>query len=409
MAHDCRRSVVVATAFAALALGVVPLPAAAEAPSGHADVGVALAWQRSALRTIYTESATPVPSSALYLGFTSLAVDDAVHTARGRRHASASAAAAVAAHDVLLAYFPASAGNLDADLTTSLAAVPDGPAERRGITIGRAAASRMIASRVGDGRNATVVYRRDPAPGIWQPPPSGMAVPWLGFVKPLVLQQTISVDGPDPLDSAAYAADFNEVKRLGSANSTERTATQTETARFFSANPILQLREALLLRLDRQPLSLARTTRLFAQLDAATADALIQGWRIKYDFGFWRPFQAIAGAAADGNDATTADPSWAPLVPTPPYPDYLSGHALVVGAFTAIVGPTIGVRPALRLHSSVTGTDRTYLSLGALEQDAFGARIWLGFHFRDAMDDGYRVGHLSGRLVRVHYAPARKV
>ena len=103
-----------------------------------------------------------------------------------------------------------------------------------------------------------------------------MAVPWLGFVKPLVLRTRITVDGPDPIGSAAYAADFDEVKRLGSATSTERTAAQTATAKFFNANSVLQLRQALLDHLERNPLSLARTTRLFAALDAATADALIQ-------------------------------------------------------------------------------------------------------------------------------------
>jgi hypothetical protein len=407
MASHRLRAAVLATAFAALMLGVVATPADAGTPSGQENAAVALFWQRNALRTVFAEAATPVPSSALYLGFTSLAVDDAVRTAGGRRHVSAPAAAAVAAHDVLIAYFPASAANLNADLTTSLATIPDGPAERRGTAIGRAAAAKMIASRVDDGRNASIVYSRAPAPGIWQPPPTGMAVPWLGFVKPLVLRHAVSVDGPDPIDSAAYAADFNEIKRIGSVNSTERTAAQTEIARFFSANPILQLREALLLRLDSHPLSLARTTRLFAELDAATADALIQCWRLKYDVGFWRPFQAIPAAATDGNDATTADPTWAPLLPTPPYPDYLSGHACVVAAFTSTVGPVLGDRVALRLHSSVTGTDHTYRNLRALESDAFMARIWLGFHFRDAMDDGYRLGHLTGKLVKNQYIQAR--
>jgi hypothetical protein len=390
-------------------LGVVATPAVAGIPSQEA-AGIALDWQRTALRTVYTEAATPVPSSALYLGFTSLAMDDAVRTARGRRHASAAAAAAVAAHDVLVAYFPASAAKLNADLTTSLAAIPDGPAERRGTAIGRAAATKMIASRVDDGRNANVVYRRDPAPGVWQPGPTGMALAWLGFVKPLVLRHAVRVDGPDPINSAAYAADFNEAKRVGSENSTERTAAQTQTALFFSANPILQLREALLLHLDSHPLSLARTTRLFAELDAATADALIQAWRLKYDLGFWRPFQAIPAGAEDGNDATTPDPAWKPLLATPPYPDYVSGHAVVVGAFTSTVGPILGNRVPLRLHSSATGAgpDRSYPSLRALEADAFIARIWLGFHFRDAMEDGYRVGHITGKLVKGQYMRALK-
>jgi hypothetical protein len=362
---------------------------------------IALDWQRTALRTVFTDVPTPIPASALYLGFTSLAVDDAVGAARGES-ASGSAAAAAAAHDVLLAYFPAAATSLNADLATSLSAIPDGRAERKGIEIGQAAAATMVASRKGDGRDSQHPYSRDAKPGVWQPPPTGMAVPWLGFVKPLVLAKPIPVDGPDPIDSAAYAADFNEVKRLGSRTSTERTTAQTETAKFYSANIVLQLREALIDHLDSHPLSLGRTAQLFAALDAATADSLIQAWRLKHDIGFWRPFQAIPAADTDGNDATEADPQWVQLLEpaNPPYPDYLSGHAVVVAAFTSTVGPVLGNDVSLTISSAATNTDRTYPSLSAIEKDALPARIWLGLHFRDAMDDGYSLGHLTGKQVR---------
>jgi len=232
-----------------------------------------------------------------------------------------------------------------------------------------------------------------------------MAVPWLGFVKPLVLRNTVSVDGPDPIDSAAYATDFNEVKRVGSATSSERTADQTETAKFFGVNPVVQLRLALLDHLVSHPLSLARTTQLFAAVDAATADALIQAWRLKFDIGFWRPFQAIPAGDTDRNDATTADPAWKPFIETlpsgttPPYPDYVSGHACVVGAFTAAVRPVLG-DVSLSIPSLVTNRpERTYPNLSAIEDDAFMARIWLGIHFRDAMEDGYRIGHETGKQV----------
>jgi hypothetical protein len=388
---------------------LVTTPVAATAKdSGSEDLGasIALDWQRIAQRTMFKDSqpATPVPASPLYFGFSSLAVDAAVTSARGQG-TSASAAAAVAAHDVLVAYFPAFTAKLDADLATSLSRIPDGRAESSGIEIGRAAAKKMVASRLDDGRNSQHPYSRDAAPGVWQPPAAGMAVPWLGFVKPLVLPKPVSVDGPDPIESAAYATDFNEVKRVGSATSTDRTDAQTKTATFFSVNPVLQLRGALLDHLESHPLSLARTTRLFAALDAATADALIQAWRLKYDTGFWRPFQAIPAADTDRNDATTADPTWKPFIEaltppgtTPPYPDYVSGHACVVSAFTATVRPVLG-DVSLSIPALASDTKRTYPNLSAIENDAFMARIWLGIHFRDAMEDGYRIGHETGRQV----------
>lgn len=397
------------TAAVLLASLLVATPVTATAKdSGFDDdsPSVALDWQRIALRTMFTDSQppTPVPASPLYLGFTSLAVDDAVGTAIGKS-ASASAAAAVAAHDVLVTYFRASTANLDTDLAKSLSAVPNGRAERDGIEIGKAAAAAMVASREDDGRNTEHLYKKAHKAGIWQPPATGMAVPWLGFVKPLVLRNTVSVDGPDPIDSAAYATDFNEVKRVGSATSSERTADQTETAKFFGVNPVVQLRLALLDHLVSHPLSLARTTQLFAAVDAATADALIQAWRLKFDIGFWRPFQAIPAADTDRNDATTADPAWKPFIETlpsgttPPYPDYVSGHACVVGAFTAAVRPVLG-DVSLSIPSLVTNRpERTYPNLSAIEDDAFMARIWLGIHFRDAMEDGYRIGHETGKQV----------
>ena len=392
--------------------GLVGGPATASLP-GHdrakrAAAQIVLDWQRIALRTVFTETATPIPSASLYLGFTSLAVDDAVRTASGsgkasgeHGRASAVAAAAQAAHDVLAEYFPTAKAKLDADLATSLAAVPSGKAKASGIRVGQRAARDMIASRVGDGRGAAITYSKNPAPGVWQPPPppGGMLLPWLGFVDPLVLRRSVRVDGPDPITSAAYAADFNEVKRIGSLVATDRSAHDTETARFFNFNAILQLHEALIRHLEESPLSLPRTARLFAAIDAATADALIQGWRLKYDYGYWRPFQAIPAADTDGNPATAADTNWAPLLTAPPYPDYVSGHALITGAFAGSVREFLGDDVPLLLRSTPPLAERRYSKLSAIEDDAFMARIWLGFHFRDAMDDGYQVAHTTARHV----------
>jgi hypothetical protein len=401
------------TAATLLASLLVATPVTATAKDlGSEDLGasIALEWQRIAQRTMFVDSqpATPVPASPLYFGFSSLAMDAAVTSARGQG-TSASAAAAVAAHDVLVEYFKPSRTKLDADLVTSLSKIPDGRAKRSGIEIGEAAADTMIASRLNDGRDAAPVYNKAQQAGIWQPPATGMAVPWLGFVKPLVPRSTVTVDGPDPIGSAAYAADFNEVKRVGSATSSERTAAQTVTANFFSVNPVLQLRVALLDHLVSHPLSLARTTRLFAALDASTADALIQAWRLKFDIGYWRPFQAIPAADTDRNDATTADSSWKPLIDTllpgtttprttPPYPDYVSGHACVVGAFIETVKPVLG-DVSLSVPALVSSTKRTYPNLSAIKDEAFMARIWLGIHFRDAMEDGYKIGEGTGKKV----------
>ena len=360
----------------------------------------AVAWQRIAIRTVYTEAGLAIPVGSLYLAFTSLAVYDAAREGQRHGRVAATVAVATAAHDVLWEYFPGSRQALDADLAAMLATLPAGWKGDVGAAIGEAAADEMIASRVDDGRNdPTVVYDRDPAPGIWQPPPGGlMLAAWLGFVDPVVDVAPVALDGPDPLTSPAYAADYEEVRTLGSTTSTARTNEQTAIARFFAANSVFMYRDALCRYLDAEPQGLLPVTRLFARIDAAVANSLIQTWRLKFDVGFWRPFQAIAGATTDGNPATTPHPTtWAPLVPNPAYSDYTSGHAAVTAPFAQVVRQTLGDNTPLVLRAG--DLERRYSTLSALEHDALHARIWGGLHFRDAMEDGYYLGHVTADRV----------
>lgn len=390
-------------ALTSLALVAAPLavasttaaPAAAEGPPA---ASIAVDWQQIAVRTVFRETTTAPPLGALYLSFTSLAVHDAATEGQRYGRAAASAAVAQAAHDVLWTYFPASRANLDADLSATLAQVADGDKEDRGVAIGAAAAADMIASRIGDGRgNASIVYTKAPGAGVWQPPATGMALPWFGFVKPVIDVPAVQLDGPDPLGSAAYATDYNEVLRVGrdTADPADRSAEETAIARFFNGNatdnPVVIYREALCRYLDGEPLGLLPTTRLFARIDAAQATAFIQTWRLKYDVGFWRPFQAISGQYDDGNAGTTPLPGWAPLIPNPAYSDYTSGHAAATAPFAEVLRQKFGDDTTLTLAWG--GQQRTYTSLTALEHDALNARIWGGLHFRDAMDDGYYLGH----------------
>lgn len=389
-----------------LAVSVAGPATTAVAADGPLASSIAVSWQRTAIRTIYAEQGLAPPAGGLYLAFTSMAVHDAA--VEGQRHGTHAAAAAVAtaAHDVLRSYFPTSGTALDRDLATSLAKVPDGKKEASGKAIGAAAATAMIASRVGDGRNdASIVYAKAPALGIWQPPATGMALPWLGFVKPVVDIDPVVLDGPDPITSPAFAQDHEEVRMLGSnattAPPTNRTPEQTAIAQFFSANPVPVYRDAVCTVLENEPLGLLPTTRFFARVDAAMAMSFIEAWRLKYELGYWRPFQAIAAAGVDNNPGTLPHPvTWVPLVANPAYADYPSGHAQATSSFAQVLRQTLGENTALVLKSG--GTTRSYTTLSALEHDAFHARIWGGLHFRDAMDDGYYLGHTTAdRVMRV--------
>jgi len=214
-----------------------------------------------------------------------------------------------------------------------------------------------------------------------------------------VVHKQVEVGGPDARTSTAYAAQFQEVKSLGSDVSATRTEDQRQTALFFNSNSATMVGDALVRYVESHPMSLPDTARLFAAVHAAMTDSLIQCWRLKRDVGFWRPSQAIHDAELDGNPATTDQDSWKPLVPNPPFSDYVSGHGCLTGPAVEVIRRTLGETTPLELISVNSPTHRTYPTLRALEKDAFNARIWSGLHFRTAMRDAYHIGHLTARRV----------
>jgi PAP2 superfamily len=405
-----------------LTVGLIT-PALVAAPSQaagvRADPAVITRWNTIAGRTIYTENATPVPVGSLYFGFVSLAVYDAVVAIEGRYEpylkqpkvrakASSQAAAATAAYEVLRYYFPASAANLASDYADSLRSIPDGRAKVRGTNVGRHAAQLLIQARANDGRGANIQLTVKPAPGVWRPTPDALApmlAPWLGFVVPLALRspKQFRLPGPDPITSKAYARDFAEVKAKGALAGSTRTAAQTETALFWSANAVLQYEAALRGQVAERGMDIADSARAFALLSTSMADALIACWRSKYDYAYWRPITAIRLAGTDGNPATDADANWAPLVQTPPYPEYVSGHASITGAATGTFSYLFGPRSLdLDIPALLTTTSRHFDSAAALDAETMNARIWLGLHFRKAMTDANRLGHRTARWTIGH-------
>ncbi len=428
MMHRRTLAAAVSVALAALVpLGPMTTPSAAPA-SGHARggqeaaVSTLLDWQLIALDTIFVDglivlppvpnpppapAPVPVPVGTLFLGYTGLAVNDAVQAAR-RRHASSSAAIAQAAHDVLANYLPNTQANLDEALEATLEAIPDSRAERKGIRIGRKAAAELIASRVGDGfGDPQYIYALDGTqPGIFAPvgppPAGGMLAPWLGHVDPLVLPRHVRVDGHPALTSKEWVRDFKEVKKYGSLTATgPDTARRQAVAAFFYVNSVVASERALVEYLRTHPMRLERAARMFAVMNASMADAIRNIWLLKLEVGFWRPSEAIVRADEDGLDATVPDVNWKPYRATPPYSEYASGHAVVTGTFAETARRYLGNRVPLHLVSvpvpspGVTPPDRRYRTLSALEHDAFHARIWAGIHFRDAMDDGYYIAHTT--------------
>jgi hypothetical protein len=405
-----RRAVVAA---ALLVTAAAPSAAAAHPPDRpRGDPGVVLTWNAIAWRTIGVEGEKPPPVAQLHLGLVSAAVYDAVVTAVDAGAAS-DVAAATAAHDVLVAHFPASRAALDADYDAWLGGVPDGEARRTGQEVGAEAAAALVADRADDGRDAPITLPRpaDPPAGMWVPTGNGeMTAPWLGFTDPLVVDPAgqFATDGADPLDSEEYAADLAEAASMGSATSTARTAEQTALALFWSDNPVRQYQDAMRDRAVRQRMDIVETVRMFAAANSAGADALITCWRVKYDTPFWRPVTAIQQADRDGNPATAPDPGWTSLRPAPPYPENPSGHGCVSSAVAGTLEGLFGRGQVdMAVHSAVTDTTRAYDDADTWVDEVVDARIWLGIHFRDAMDDSREIGSGVAEAVLDEYGGGR--
>ncbi|MDN3026744.1 vanadium-dependent haloperoxidase [Streptomyces sp. S.PB5] len=408
------------TGLTALSLAAVPwASSSAAAPGLTPNAEVITDWNLTAVKVIAEDAQRPAGEPFLWYGFVSAAVYNAVvgiegryaeykWDVRGPRHASSEAAAAAAAHRVLLTYFPASKTRLDTAYADSLAKIPDGTAEKQGVRFGERAAERLIELREDDGRDSKVTFDPAPGPGVWQPAPPDFrpaAIPWLGKVRPMLFEPAdrFMPEPPPALTSETYTKDFAEVKEVGRRDSATRTAWQTETARFFSHPLPQQLQAGYRDHIERHGLDIVDAARYFAAANTASADATITTWNSKFSYAFWRPVTAVRQAGTDGNPATEADADWLPLLNTPPYPEYMGGHCANDGAVMAVLDRLTGGDIDLRLMSTVTGTTRTYTDSAEYDRDVIDARVWSGIHFRTADLVGIRVGRDIGNWALDHY------
>jgi hypothetical protein len=283
-----------------------------------------------------------------------------------------------------------------------------------GIRFGEAIAAAVLRRRSNDGSaQAQFPYTAPGAgtPGVWVATSSAPALlPGWGSVTPWVIRKAshFRPDGPPLLRSRRWARDYNEVKEIGSLTSATRTAEETEIARFWLASPSVIWNGIARQVVEARQLDLSSTARVFALLYLAAADASIVCWDAKYTFNFWRPLTAIQQGDADGNDRTTGDATWAPLFPTPPHPDYLSGHTTNSSAMATILRRIFGdhQEEAIIANSPTNpGLERRWESFSDGVEEVIDARIFSGIHYRSADEDGARAGrevaqHVISRQLR---------
>jgi hypothetical protein len=243
--------------------------------------------------------------------------------------------------------------------------------------------------------------------GKWRPTPPALASaldPGWAQVSPFVLrrQAQFRAEAPYGLTSPAYTRDFDEVRAMGSASSTARTADETATARFWAATAPQEWNQLVGQLAAARHLSVIDTARLYAQLNFAEADAAIAAWDTKFHYGQWRPITGIREAGSDGNPATSADPQWTPLLPTPPFPDYVCGHSALGGAAEAVFEHWFGRRPGITLtltSDALPGVTNRYPTFKAISDQVVNARVWGGVHWRTSCAAGRTLGTKVGRFV----------
>jgi len=377
-----------------------------------------LTWDAIALKAIRVDR-TPPPVAARNLAVLHVAIDDAAHVRRSGRaplgaRGSPDAAVAAAADLVLDRLYPAQATTFDVAFARSLAVIPDGSFENRGVATGRAAANAVLADRSQDGSNATFAYTPGTAPGQWRPTPPGSAaalLPHWPNVTPFALRRgdQFRPAGPPPLSSRVYAAALSEVERLGRIDSAARTPDQTQIALFWADNagtatPPGHWNQIAAAVAASRHLGTARAARLFAVLDTALADAGIAAWDSKYVDNFWRPVTAIGAADTDGNPRTGADPAWTPLLATPPFPSYVSGHSTFSAAAAEVLSAFFGPDTRFRIGSdALPGVTRTFRSFDQAAAEAGISRIYGGIHFGFDNRDGLILGRAVGRAALLRY------
>jgi len=367
-------------------------------------------WNLIAEKAVKTAGHAP-PVAALDFAIVHLAIYDAVESIDRRYepyHAFVpgatgllSAAAAKAGHDVLVGLFPAQLATLDSAYANFLTANGIDPLDP-GVAVGAQAAAGILTLRSNDGRfppnpppflGSTAIGQWRPTPSLLPGPPPSFApglTPWAASVTPFTMNgnSQFRVDPPPDPTSDEWASDYNEVKTVGSLFSTTRTPEQTEIGYFWADSGPVLWQNALRYISGTYLNDVGDSARMYALAEAALADAQIACWESKYFYNFWRPITAIHLGDQDGNPATEVDPAWQPLINTPNFPEYPSGHASTSGAISHVLGLFFG---SVVLNFQMTTTNpnalqktRTFTRLSQAEDEVIDARVYVGIHFRNS-------------------------
>src|SRR5215472_12685966 len=371
-------------------------------------------WDAKAVGIVQPGMTFPPPTAFRTMAILHVAMFDSVNSIEQRYKpylvrlpsapdTSKEAAAAAAAAAVLVKLAPDAAADVQSTLTSYLATLPDGEAKSNGVKLGQEVAAKILEAREKDGSSTADAYRPKTRPGVYIPTPITTGSQWPNMTPfALASPSQFRAKPPPSLKSAEWARDYNEIKDLGAKNSTNRTARQTEDARFWllvgprAYNP---LPRQIVIAKNMDLLDSARFMALFS---VAAVDAVIAVFDAKYEYEFWRPITATRNGDIDGNPATERDATWQPIDATPMHPEYPCAHCIINSAVAAVAKAVLGTDeiPEVSITSPFApGATHRFTNLRAYTEEVSNARIYAGFHYRNSTIVGREMGQQTGQYV----------
>jgi hypothetical protein len=406
-------------------LGYGESPGKKRIPFRNYSNAIILQWNTITMETMHGPSYDPMLASRIF-AMVHIAMHDALNSIAPvyetyslqlqDKKADPVAALSAAAYEVLVASFPGRKEQLDAALAQAIKDVKSANAKERGLDLGRAAGKAIIALRINDDifRNPVAEVNNPKEPGLYQPVPPTPFVyaPFWTTLKPFSLESPKQFRiAPMPgLGSMQYAESFNEVKRKGSKEQSTRTPEETTIAKFWYEFSEIGWNRVTATVVADQNLDLLAAARLFALVNMALADSYIAGWDSKFHYNFWRPYTAIRAAATDGNDNTSEDMSWEPLMNTPPVHDYPSTHSTLGNAAATILSEITGNNTGFTMTSSSAdpvNSTRSFKNFSQAATENADSRVLAGLHFRFSCDRGLELGKRIGDWTVEHYLKPR--
>jgi hypothetical protein len=390
---------------------------------------VVVDWSRISFEAGMTDDGFVSFLGARHQAMAHIAMHDALNAIRprygqyaysGRSYgADPVAAAAAAAHDVLVTVYPAQQEALDAELATWLATVPDGPAKTSALTLGAAAAAAIVALREDDGTvvdlfSPTFVPGTEPGDYQYVPPYDFTFAEDLRYATPfgLTSPDQFRVPPPPSLRSRGYAKAYEEVKSVGALGSTTRTEDQGNYASWWYESSEIGWPRIARVTTTSEELELWRAARMFALVDMSLYDSYVAGWDSKFHWDFWRPYTAIRAGDTDGNRRTTADPVWLSHLETPPVQDYPSTHSVLGAGAAEVLKQAFGTDHVPFSMGSTTAVPanpiRSFESFTQAADENADSRVMSGIHFRFSTEMGKALGRKVGAyIVKNHLRPLR--